>query len=122
MLLFIPLHTTFVILIPCFYVECCEFTMLLIFLYFHFLQLNSTHHRNILGKVDNRSSTYAELVFEISQDSFRNGRLLITCHANVFQLYKMNVSAHIDEERPRLASVLGTRDSPHTGEFDNSRG
>ncbi|XP_015114674.1 uncharacterized protein LOC107039536 [Diachasma alloeum] len=79
------------------------------------ISLNSTHHRNIAERMDNRSRAYAELDFEITQDSFRNGRLQITCHANVFQLYKMNVTALIDEERPRLASVLGTRDSPHTG-------
>ncbi|XP_011302297.1 uncharacterized protein [Fopius arisanus] len=79
------------------------------------ISLNSTYHKTIAEKMDNRSRTYAGLDFEISQDSFRNGRLQITCHANVFQLYKMDVTTLIDEERPRLASVLGTRDSPHTG-------
>ncbi|XP_008546379.1 uncharacterized protein LOC103570425 [Microplitis demolitor] len=78
------------------------------------IPLNSTYQRNIQLRNDNRTRAYAELDFEITQDSFSNGRLQISCHANVFQLYKKEAIALIDEERPRLASVLGTRDSPHT--------
>ncbi|XP_044018222.1 uncharacterized protein LOC122858991 isoform X2 [Aphidius gifuensis] len=76
--------------------------------------LNSTILKNIQAENDNFSSTYALLEYEITQDSYRNGRVQITCHANVFQLYKRDASIHIDEEKPRLASVLGTRDSPQT--------
>ncbi|XP_034934435.1 cell adhesion molecule 3-like [Chelonus insularis] len=80
------------------------------------VRLNSTYQRNIQLKVDNRSKTYAELDFEITQDKFSNGRLKITCHANVFQLYDEESTVQLDEERPRLAPVLGTRDSPHPNE------
>ncbi|KAK0157769.1 hypothetical protein PV328_011467 [Microctonus aethiopoides] len=79
------------------------------------LLLNSTNFKTLKLDNDNRSRTHAELEFEISQDSFRNGRLQITCHAKVFQLYVKDAIVLLDEERPRLASVLGTRDSPHTG-------
>ncbi|XP_024878016.1 uncharacterized protein LOC112458557 [Temnothorax curvispinosus] len=59
--------------------------------------------------------TVAELDFETMQDSFRNGRLQIICHANVFHLYKEKAEISLKEERPRLASVLGTRESSYIG-------
>ncbi|XP_011865479.1 PREDICTED: uncharacterized protein LOC105560730 isoform X2 [Vollenhovia emeryi] len=59
--------------------------------------------------------TVAELDLETMQDSFSNGRLQIVCHANVFHLYKETAEASLKEERPRLASVLGTRESSYIG-------
>ncbi|XP_071569028.1 uncharacterized protein [Temnothorax nylanderi] len=59
--------------------------------------------------------TVAELDVETMQDSFRNGRLQIICHANVFHLYKEKAEISLKEERPRLASVLGTRESSYIG-------
>lgn len=59
--------------------------------------------------------TVAELDFETMQDSFSNGRLQIVCHANVFHLYKEMAEVSLKEERPRLASVLGTRESSYIG-------
>lgn len=48
-------------------------------------------------------------------DGFKNGRLHIACHASVFQLYNETAEISLDEERPRLASVLGTRESNSVG-------
>lgn len=64
----------------------------------------------------------AGLDFEIIPDSFDNGRLHVICHANVFHLYKEKADVVLIEERPRLASVLGTRESSYIGTFcyDNS--
>lgn len=59
--------------------------------------------------------TVAELDLETMQDTFSNGRLLIICHANVFHLYKETAEISLKEERPRLASVLGTRESSYIG-------
>lgn len=66
--------------------------------------------------VDNQQHmTVAELDFETMQDSFSNGMLQIVCHANVFHLYKDTASVSLKEERPRLAPVLGTRESSDIG-------
>ncbi|XP_053996292.1 uncharacterized protein LOC128885927 [Hylaeus anthracinus] len=59
--------------------------------------------------------TIAGLDFEIIPDSFSKGELHVICHANVFHLYKEQDGVRLNEERPRLASVLGTRESSYTG-------
>ena len=68
---------------------------------------------------DSRQQTYATLDYETIPDSFNNGRLHIACHATVFHLYKEKAAIVLEEERPRLASVLGTRESSYTGNIDN---
>lgn len=59
--------------------------------------------------------TIAGLDFEIVPDSFSNGRLHIICHANVFHLYTRQAEVFSIEERPRLESVLGTREYSYIG-------
>ncbi|XP_011685160.1 PREDICTED: uncharacterized protein LOC105448340 isoform X1 [Wasmannia auropunctata] len=78
--------------------------------------VNSSFVKNITKKFhDNQQHTVAGLDFETMQDSFSNGRLKIVCHANVFHLYKEKAEVSLKEERPRLASVLGTRESSYVG-------
>ncbi|XP_011156842.1 uncharacterized protein LOC105193880 [Solenopsis invicta] len=79
--------------------------------------VNSSFVMNITEKIDDNQQymTIAGLDFETMQDSFNNGRLTIICHANVFHLYKTTAEIFLKEERPRLASVLGTRESSYTG-------
>lgn len=74
---------------------------------------------NITDKVgDNQQQmTVAGLDFETMQDNFNNGRLHIICHANVFHLYDKKDDAFLIEERPKLASVLGTRESSYIGKL-----
>lgn len=74
---------------------------------------------NITDKIgDNQQQmTIAGLDFETMQDNFNNGRLNIVCHANVFHLYQKKTNILLIEERPKLASVLGTRESSYTGAF-----
>lgn len=89
-------------------------------IYIHFLlQINSSFIMNITNKVgDNQQQmTIAGLDFETMQDNFSNNRLHIVCHANVFHLYKKKADVFLKEERPRLASVLGTRESSYTGRY-----
>lgn len=72
---------------------------------------------NVTQKI-NDSQQYmiiAGLDFETMQDSYSNGKLKIVCHANVFHLYKETAEVSLKEERPRLASVLGTRESSYVG-------
>lgn len=79
--------------------------------------VNASFMLNITEKLgDNQQSmTIAGLDYEIIPDSFNNGRLHITCHANVFHLYNKQADVLLSEERPRLASVLGTRESSYIG-------
>ena len=51
------------------------------------------------------------LVHEISPASFIGGKLRLRCVALVYKLYREDVELVLEEERPRLASVLGTRES-----------
>ncbi|XP_018399729.1 PREDICTED: uncharacterized protein LOC108777362 [Cyphomyrmex costatus] len=79
--------------------------------------VNSSFVMNITQKVDDSQQhmTVAGLDFETMQDSYSNGKLKIMCHANVFHLYKETAEVSLKEERPRLASVLGTRESSYVG-------
>nr|XP_034184074.1 uncharacterized protein LOC117606127 [Osmia lignaria] len=72
---------------------------------------------SMMNKIDDNQQliTMAGLDFEIIPDSFSNGRLHIVCHANVFHLYNKQADVLLTEERPRLASVLGTRESSYVG-------
>ncbi|XP_008205979.1 beaten path Ic isoform X2 [Nasonia vitripennis] len=80
------------------------------------LPVNSSYIRNIPTRnvTDNRTISIAGLEFELVPESFSNGRLRITCRADVFHLYDEKATVVLDEERPRLASVLGTRESSHS--------
>ncbi|XP_036144028.1 uncharacterized protein LOC105832552 isoform X2 [Monomorium pharaonis] len=77
--------------------------------------VNSSFVMNISEKVDDNQQhlTVAGLDFETMQNSFSESRLTIICHANVFHLYKKTAEVFLKEERPRLASVLGTRESSY---------
>ncbi|KAK1134603.1 hypothetical protein K0M31_007385 [Melipona bicolor] len=79
--------------------------------------VNSSFIMNVTDKLgDNQQlMSIAGLDFEIIPDSFSNGRLHIVCNANVFHLYKKQADVRLMEERPRLASVLGTRESSYIG-------
>lgn len=80
-------------------------------------QVNSSFIMNVTDKLgDNQQlMSIAGLDFEIIPESFSNGRLHIVCNANVFHLYKKQADVRLMEERPRLASVLGTRESSYIG-------
>ncbi|KAF3430361.1 hypothetical protein E2986_06938 [Frieseomelitta varia] len=79
------------------------------------IPVNSSFIMNVTDKLgDNQQlMSIAGLDFEIIPDSFNNGRLHIVCNANVFHLYKKQADVSLMEERPRLASVLGTRESSY---------
>lgn len=80
-------------------------------------QVNSSFIMNVTDKLSDNQQIMciAGLDFEIIPDSFNNGRLHIVCNANVFHLYKKQAGVFLIEERPRLASVLGTRESSYIG-------
>lgn len=83
------------------------------------LQINASYVRSIGMK--GNSSEYiaiAGLDLEIGAENFKQQRLHVVCRANVFHLYDRRVEVVIEQERPILAPVLGTRDtgaSSYTG-------
>lgn len=48
---------------------------------------------------------------DMDSSTFLYGKLRVQCVATMFQLYREEAEAILEEERPRLASVLGTRES-----------
>ncbi|KAK2581478.1 hypothetical protein KPH14_005144 [Odynerus spinipes] len=79
-------------------------------------QVNSSFVINITDKfIDNHHMAIAGLDFEIAPNSFNNGKLHVVCHASVFHLYQKKAEVLLMEERPILASVLGTRESSYIG-------
>lgn len=80
------------------------------------LPVNSSYSLSSPPRTENSLvSVTAGLDLEIASDSFNHGRLQITCRVNVFHLYTAQTEILVEEERPRLASVLGTRESSYTG-------
>ncbi|CAG2054052.1 unnamed protein product, partial [Timema podura] len=58
-----------------------------------------------------RMVTSISLEMEISASSFQYGKVRLQCLATMFQLYRGEVEVVLEEERPRPASVLGTRET-----------
>nr|CAD7458647.1 unnamed protein product [Timema tahoe] len=62
-----------------------------------------------------RMVTSISLEMEISASSFQYGKVRLQCLATMFQLYRGEVEVVLEEERPRPASVLGTRETSVAG-------
>jgi hypothetical protein len=62
---------------------------------------------------DQQSRIVTTIGLEMDMDSstFLYGKVRVQCVATMFQLYREETEAILEEERPRLASVLGTRES-----------
>jgi hypothetical protein len=58
-----------------------------------------------------RKVTTIGLELDMDSSTFQTGKLRVQCVATMFQLYRQEAEAILEEERPRLASVLGTRES-----------
>ncbi|CAH2075025.1 unnamed protein product, partial [Iphiclides podalirius] len=55
-------------------------------------------------------ASISQLSFMVRPDSFERGQLRLTCISTVHSLYSEQAELVINEERPQIASVLGTRD------------
>lgn len=55
--------------------------------------------------------TTAGIEVEVDVSNFQGGKMRVACVADIYKIYATQTEIIIDEERPRLASVLGTRDS-----------
>lgn len=80
------------------------------------IQMNSSYTRQRPSRNfnDNQTISIAGLEVELTAESFSGGKLKVICRANVFDVYNDATSVILEEERPRLASVLGTRESSHS--------
>jgi hypothetical protein len=58
-----------------------------------------------------RKVTTIGLELDMDSSTFQTGKLRVQCVATMFQLYRQEAETVLEEERPRLASVLGTRES-----------
>lgn len=55
-------------------------------------------------------ASISQLSFMVRPDSFERGQLRLTCISTVHSVYSEQAELVINEERPQIASVLGTRD------------
>ncbi|KAL4704087.1 hypothetical protein ACJJTC_004433 [Scirpophaga incertulas] len=58
----------------------------------------------------NKVASISQLSFMVRPDSFERGQLRLTCISTVHSVYSEQAELVINEERPQIASVLGTRD------------
>lgn len=73
---------------------------------------NGENGLDILAPVNHqRMVTVVGLELDIDGSTFQYGKIRIECKANMFKLHSSSVELVLEEERPRLASVLGTRES-----------
>jgi hypothetical protein len=58
-----------------------------------------------------RGAVRSGLESELGAASFRDGKVHVRCEASLFGMAREAAELLLEEERPRLASVLGTRES-----------
>ncbi|XP_063821187.1 uncharacterized protein LOC135071324 [Ostrinia nubilalis] len=61
-------------------------------------------------ETSNKVASISQLSFMVRPDSFERGQLRLTCISTVHSVYSEQAELVINEERPQIASVLGTRD------------
>ncbi|XP_072940907.1 uncharacterized protein [Epargyreus clarus] len=59
----------------------------------------------------NKSSSFSQLVIRVQSSHFRKGRLNVTCVARILSVWADSGELLLDEERPQIAPVMGSRDS-----------
>ncbi|CAH0407812.1 unnamed protein product [Chilo suppressalis] len=59
----------------------------------------------------NKSSSYSQLVMRVQSVHFHKGRLNVTCVARMLSVWSASGVLILDEERPQIAPVMGSRDS-----------
>ncbi|XP_068630686.1 uncharacterized protein [Battus philenor] len=77
---------------------------------------------NSSGEEDkwNKTSSFSQLVIRVTPSHFQKGRLNVTCVARVLTVWSASGVLLLDEERPQIAPVMGSRDSSSEGQTDDS--
>jgi len=85
------------------------------------LQMNSSYGRSSSGRAtsDDTSRSTNTVGLELEVNSFKVGKMRIRCVAELYGVFKTSAETVLDEEKPRLASILGTFSS--TGKHNDTR-
>lgn len=85
------------------------------------LQMNSSYGRSSSGRatLDDASRSTNTVGLELEVNSFKVGKMRIRCVAELYGVFKTSSETVLDEEKPRLASILGTFSS--TGKYTKPR-
>ncbi|CAG4937966.1 unnamed protein product [Colias eurytheme] len=59
----------------------------------------------------NKTSSFSQLVMRVQSSHFHKGRLNVTCVARILSVWSGSAVLILDEERPQIAPVMGSRDS-----------
>ncbi|XP_047507411.1 uncharacterized protein LOC125051242 [Pieris napi] len=59
----------------------------------------------------NRTSSFSQLIIRVQSSHFQKGRLNVTCVARILSVWTNSGILILDEERPQIAPVMGSRDS-----------
>ncbi|CAH1713772.1 uncharacterized protein LOC114125235 [Aphis gossypii] len=84
--------------------------------------MNSSYGRSSSGRatLDDASRSTNTVGLELEVNSFKVGKMRIRCVAELYGVFKTSSETVLDEEKPRLASILGTFSSTgasHTSSF-----
>lgn len=74
-------------------------------------QVKQDENGILLDPPSQKQVTVVGLEMDVEGSSFQYGKLRVECEATMFQFYRSKIELILEEERPRLASVLGTRES-----------
>ncbi|CAK1604325.1 unnamed protein product [Parnassius mnemosyne] len=77
----------------------------------------TTSKFNISNEEDkyNKTSSFSQLVVRVQHSHFQKGRLNVTCVARILSVWSASGVLLLDEERPQIAPVMGSRDSSSGG-------
>ncbi|CAH3828246.1 unnamed protein product [Pieris brassicae] len=59
----------------------------------------------------NRTASFSQLIIRVQSTHFQKGRLNVTCVARILSVWTNSGILILDEERPQIAPVMGSRDS-----------
>jgi len=87
------------------------------------LQMNSSYGQSSsssgLAASDDAWRSTNTVGLELEVNSFKVGKMRIRCVAELYGVFKTSAETVLDEEKPRLASILGTFSS--TGKYNDTR-
>ncbi|XP_045446396.1 uncharacterized protein LOC123654541 [Melitaea cinxia] len=77
------------------------------------LRLEQIASKNISAEEDkcNKSSSFSQLVIRVQNSHFHKGRMNVTCVARILTVWSASTVLLLDEERPQIAPVMGSRDT-----------
>ncbi|XP_047527069.1 uncharacterized protein LOC125064188 [Vanessa atalanta] len=76
-------------------------------------RLEQISSKNISIEEDksNKSSSFSQLVIRVQTSHFHKGRMNVTCVARILSVWSASTALLLDEERPQIAPVMGSRDT-----------